>query len=67
MQDLGALFIDDKSILVLYRRTKHGVSLKLRGESNKNWIGTTLPSESEYLKDNPDLLKKLQAGEVISI
>ena len=65
MRDLGALFINGENILVLFEATKEGKRLKIRKPGG--WIGSTLPEESIYLKDNPELLAKLKAGEVIKV
>lgn len=65
MRDLGALFINGESILVLFEATKNGKRLKVR--KSGGWIGTTLPDESKYLQEQPELLAKLKAGEVISV
>lgn len=57
MQNLGYLKIDGEKILVLYRPTTYGISVKIR-KSGKE--GQFLKDESEFLKYHPNLVKKLK-------
>lgn len=65
MRDMGVLFINDERILVLFEATKNGRRLKIRKPGG--WLGSALSDESAYLKEKPELLAKLKAGEVITV
>lgn len=65
MQDLGYIKINDKNILVLYRATKYGIELKIRKSSKTE--GKYLKDESEFLKNQIGLIKKLKEGKIIKI
>ena len=64
MQDLAHLIIADNPILVLRRRTAHGVALKIRQHGK---LGIRLVDEETFLKVHPDILKRLMQGEVINL
>ena len=65
MQNLGYIKIDGKNILVLYRATKYGIELRIRKKSKTE--GKYLKDESEYLKTQIGLIKKLKEGLIIKI
>ena len=65
MQTIGFVKIDQEKILVLIRDGKsYNLSrhLKLR-KTGKD--GVFMVDESNYLNDNPEIVKRLKAGEVI--
>ncbi len=65
MQDLGHIKINGKNILVLYRPIKYGIELRIRKISKTE--GKYLKDESEYLKTQIGLIKKLKEGKIIKI
>ena len=65
MQDLGYIKINGKNILVLYRSIKYGIELRIR--KNSKTEGKYLKNESEYLKTQIGLIKKLKEGKIIKI
>lgn len=65
MQDLAYMIVNTEVIYVLRRRTKHGVSLKVREPSKHD--GVYLADESAYLQAVPQLIADLKSGKVIKV
>ena len=64
---LGYLLIDDETIAVLYCKDRYGARLKIRPLA-RSVLGEYLKDESGKIKSaNPALLRKLRAGEVVSV
>ena len=62
MQQAGYIKIGDEKILVLVRHCRYGRQFKIR-KSGKD--GIFMEDESLYLKERPDLIRKLKAGNII--
>ena len=65
MQNLGYIKFKNEIISILYRPTKYGISLKIR--KNSKIRGNFLKNESDFLKDNPNIVKRLIEGKIIKI
>lgn len=53
---------DGNQLLLLRRQVKYGILVKIR-KSGKP--GTHLKSEQEHLHERPDLIARIEAGEVV--
>lgn len=61
----GAFYIikpDGTVLLLLRRQVKYGIRVKIR-KSGK--YGTHLNAEQEHLHERPDLIERIEAGEVV--
>jgi len=64
MQAFGKITLNTCSVIVLVRYTKRALYIRL-AKSQKAKEGVSLKDESVFLKDRPDLVEKLLAGETV--
>jgi len=64
MQTIGYIVVDDEKVKLLARPTKYGKALKIRKSGAD---GVHFEDEEIFLSENPDLMKRLISGEVISV